>query len=204
MDIPDAPEDVFQLFFDERLQAEIVQESNKYARQVMREEAYQKWSPITVKELRAFFGFSILMGINHLPAIDDDWSRDPHLRYAPIADRISRQRFRDIFRYLHFVDNDHLAPRGDPSYDRLGKVRPLIEHLSERFEDVYKPTQNVAVDEAMIKFQGGSPLKQYMPMKPVKRGSRCGYWEIAAMDTSPNLKFTRANKRQERLGLEST
>ena len=170
MDIPDAPEDVFQLFFDESLQAEIVQESNKYARQVMGEEAYQKWSPITVEELRAFFGFSILMGINHLPAIDDYWSRDLHLRYAPIADRISRQRFRDISRYLHFVDNDHLAPRGDPSYDRLGKVRPLIEHLSERFEDVYKPTQNVAVDEAMIKFQGRSSLKQYMPMKPVKRG----------------------------------
>ena len=133
MDIPDAPEDVFQLFFDESLQSDIVQESNKYARQVMGEEAYLKWSPITVEELRAFFGFSILMGINHLPAIDEYWRRDPHLHYAPIADRISRQRFRDISLYLHFVDNDHLAPRGDPL---LGKVHPLIKHLSERFEDV--------------------------------------------------------------------
>ena len=123
----------------------------------MGEEAYLKWSPITVEELQAFFEFSILIGINHLPAIDDYWSRDPHLRYALIADRISRQRFRDISQYLHFVDNDHLAPRGDPSYDWLGKVRPLIEHLSERFEEVHKPTQNMAVDEAMIKFQGGLP-----------------------------------------------
>ncbi len=41
---------------------------------------------------------------------EDYWSRDPHYRYAPIADKISRQRFRDISRYLHFVDNDHLAP----------------------------------------------------------------------------------------------
>ena len=130
-----------------------------YARQVMGEDAYERWNPITVEELKAFFRFSILVGINHLPAIDDYWSRDLHLRYGPIADKISRQRFRDISRYLHFVDNDHLAPRGDPSYDRLGKVRPLIEHLSERFEDVYKPTQNVAVDEAMIRFQGRSSLK---------------------------------------------
>ena len=195
MDIPDALEDVFQLFFDESLQAEIVQESNKYARQVMGEEAYQKWSPITVEELRAFFGFSILMGINHLPAIDDYWSRDPHLRYAPIADRISRQRFRDISRYLHFVDNDHLAPRGDPSYDRLGKVRPLIEHLSERFEDVYKPTQNVAVDEAMIKFQGRSSLKQYMPMKPVKWGIKV--WVLGDSSNGYFSKFKVYTGKQE-------
>ena len=32
VDIPDSPEDVFQLFFDESLQSK---ESNKYARQVM-------------------------------------------------------------------------------------------------------------------------------------------------------------------------
>ena len=64
---------------------------------------------IIVEELRAFFGFCILMGINHLPSIDDYWSRDHHYHYAPIADRISRKRFRDISRYLHFVDNDDLA-----------------------------------------------------------------------------------------------
>ena len=154
-----------------------------------------KWNPITDEELRAFFGFSILMGINHLPAIDDYWSRDPHLRYGPIADKISRQRFRDISRYLHFVDNDHLAPRGDPFYDRLGKVRPLIEHLSERFEDVYKPTQNVAVDEAMIKFQGRSSLKQYMPMKPVKRGIKV--WVLGDSSNGYFSKFKVCTGKQE-------
>ena len=114
------------------------------------------------------------MGLNHLPSINDYWSRD---HYAPIADVISRQRFRDISQYLHFVDNDHLVPRGDPSYDRLGKIRPLIEHLGERFEALYNPTQNVAEDEAMIKFQGRSSLKQYMPMKPIKRGIKV--WVLA-------------------------
>ena len=73
MDIPDTPEDVFQLFLDESLQSDIVQESNNYARQVMGEEAYQKWSPNTVEELQAFVGFSILMEIDHLPAIDHYW-----------------------------------------------------------------------------------------------------------------------------------
>ena len=117
-----------------------------------------------------FFCFSILMGINHLPLVDDYWSKDPRLHYVPIADRIPRWHFREISRYLHFVDNDHLAQRGDPAHDRLEKVRPLIDHLSSKFGTLYELSKNVAVDEAMIKFQGRSSLKQYMPQKPIKRG----------------------------------
>ena len=32
------------------------------------------------------------------------------------------------------------------------------------------PSRDIVVDEAMIPFQGRSSLKQFMPMKPVKRG----------------------------------
>ena len=109
------------------------------------------------------------MGINRLQlwiALDDYWSSDLTLRYAPIADRISRDRFREISRYLH---NSTLQPKGSPGYDRLGKVRPVIDHLSKQFADLYDPHKEVAVDEAMIKFTGRSAVKQYMPMKPIKR-----------------------------------
>ena len=97
--------------------------------------------------------------------------------YSPIADRITRDRYRDISRYLHFVDNSTLTPRGSPGYDRLGKVRPVIDHLSACFLDLYDPHREVAVDEAMIKFTGRSTLKQFMPMKPVKRGIKV--WALA-------------------------
>ena len=59
-------------------------------------------------EIRAYMGFMILMGINKLPEIRDYWSVDPTFRYAPIADRITRDRFEEITRYLHFIDNDSL------------------------------------------------------------------------------------------------
>lgn len=115
-------------------------------------------------------GFHVLMGINHLPSVDDYWSRDQRLWYAPIAGRIPRWRFREIFRYLHFVDNNQLIARGDSGHDRLGKVRPLIDHLSTKFATLYKPSKDIVVDEAMIKFQSRSSLKQYMPKRPIKRG----------------------------------
>ena len=52
-------------------------------------EKYQSWRQITLKDVKAFLAFSILMGINVLPSIDDYWQRDKMLRYAPIADRIT-------------------------------------------------------------------------------------------------------------------
>ena len=79
------------------------------------------------------------MVVNHLPAAEDYWKRDPIYNYAPIASRISRDRFREIGRYLHFVDNSTLPTPGDPVYDRLGKIRPLITHILQRFQAVYSP-----------------------------------------------------------------
>ena len=136
----------------------------------MGQEKYQSWSKITVEELKAFLGFSVLMSINSLPALKYYWKRDPTYHYAPIASRISRDRFLEVSRYLQFVDNDTLEPRESPSYDRLGKVCPLIDHFTNKFKEVYMPHKEVAVDEAMIKFTGRSSLKQYLPMKPIKRG----------------------------------
>ena len=41
-------------------------------------------------------------------------------------------------------------------YDHLGKVRPLLEDLKSAN---YCPSKELAVDEAMIKFEGSSSLK---------------------------------------------
>ena len=52
-----------------------------------------------------------------------------------------------------------------------------MEYLSTKFSSLYSPGENLAVDEAMIKFHGRSTLKQYMPMKPIKRGIKV--WALA-------------------------
>ena len=104
----------------------IVEQSNTYANEVMGEEKFSSWEKITRGD-ESLLGFCILMGINHLPALNDYWSTDPTLQYSPIADRITRDRYREISHYLHFVDHDTLVPRGSPEHDRLGKVRPVLD-----------------------------------------------------------------------------
>ena len=160
--VPETASEIFSLMFTEPFLDQIVAQTNLYAKQTMGEEKYDKWDKITREELRAYIGFCILMGITIHPVLDDYWSTDPVLHYPAIADSISRDRFREISRYLHFVDNTSLPSRGSPGYDRLGKVGPIIDHLSQSFVDLYEPHKEVAVDEAMIKFTGQSSIKQYM------------------------------------------
>ena len=147
-----------------------MEQTNSYAEETMGADAYASWKAITCEDIRAFMSFNILMGINRHPSTENYWKKDPIHYYKPIAQRISRDRFRDISRYLHFVDNSTLSLRGSANYDKLGKVRPLINHFQEKFSSLYNLDCKIAIDEAMIKFQGHSSLKQYMPMKHIKRG----------------------------------
>ena len=161
---------IFKLFFTAELLHMIVEQTNSYAQQVMEDTQYASWMPVTEEEILAFLGFSILMGLNPLPAIRDYWKRDSTFHYAPIAERISRDRFLDLLRYLHFVDATVLPIPSHANYDRLCRVRPVIEVVRRACRETFQPGAHQAIDEAMIRFKGRSSLKQYMPMKPTKRG----------------------------------
>ena len=77
----------------------------------------------------------------------------------------------EITRYFHFVDNSTLSPKTDPGYDKLvGKIRPVIDHISCPFLTAYNPHCEASIDEAMIVFKERSTMKQYLLKKPVKRG----------------------------------
>ena len=171
--LPSDPLGLFSLFFDDTLVDLIVEETNRYAEQTL--QGTEEWST-DAAEIRAYMGFMILMGINHLPEIRDYWSTNEYLHYAPIADRISRDRFEQITRFLHFTD-DSLPSRGEEGFSRLQKVDPVINHLKDKFKSTYYPHCEVSIDEAMIPFKGRSSMKQYLPLKPVKRGFKV--WAMA-------------------------
>ena len=45
----------------------------------------------------------------------------------------------------------------------------MICFLHEQFAAVFNSGKEISVDEAMIPFKGRSSLKQYLPLKPIKR-----------------------------------
>ena len=168
--IPVSILDTFKLFFTAALVTTVVEQTNLYAAQVLGEGAETGWTNVTESEIYAFLGMAILMGVNQLPALAHYWRKDPVFHYSPIADRISRDRFLAIWRFLHFSDNTTQLDRSDPEYDRLFKVRPVITAVNRGCQQNYNASKHQSIDEAMVGFKGRCSMKQYMPKKPTKRG----------------------------------
>ena len=144
------PASLFSLFFTNDLVSKIVTETNRYAALCRGDDI---WAT-NAEELKAFFGFQILMGISKKPDRRDYWSLDERLNYPPVSSRIPRLRFEEISRYLHFVDNSTLPTRGEDGYTRLQKVDPIISAVRERCLAVFNPGAQNSIDEAMIPFEG--------------------------------------------------
>lgn len=164
------PIDIFQLMIGPILQT-IVQQTNLYAQ--------QKSVNIntSIEEIKAFIGILIFMGYHSLPSIRLYWSNDPNFFCERVAKIMPVKRFLKILRLLHLNDNSQMPSRNSLEFDKLYKIRPMITHLKDIYQSVYRPSRYLAVDESMVAYKGRSTMKQYMPMKPIKRGFKI--WALA-------------------------
>ena len=110
------------------------------------------------------------MGVHVLPTIESYWSTNIFLGASNVVLSFPRDRFTQILRELHFNDNSSAVEWAQPGYDRGYKIRHVVDSILEKCLSLYKPHRENSVDEAMVKYKGRSLLKQYMPMKPIKRG----------------------------------
>jgi hypothetical protein len=82
---------------------------------------------------------------------------------------MNRNRFEQLLPMLHFNDNE-VADNQDQEIDKLHKIRPLMQKLLTRFQDVVNPGRNVCIDETMVPFRGRLKFKQYIRNKRHKFG----------------------------------
>lgn len=163
-----SPVQVFECLFPPELIESIVYQTNLYATQKMG--GSTSFQPTNSQEIKKFFAINLLMGLKKLPSYTDYWSSDPMMRDNYISSIMPRNRFSWLISNVHINDNSKQPKKGEESFDKLYKVRPLLTFLKNTFLSSYKPTKAQAVDESMIRFKGRSSLKQYMPQKPIKRG----------------------------------
>ena len=170
--VPDDPKalDFFSRLFGDDLIGRIVEETNKYARKKLEDSSRSHWQDVTLAEMKAFLGVTVVMGINRLPELELFWSSDEFFGNRGIQTVFTRDRFKAISRFLHFNNPDEEPSLEDPHRDRLYKVRPIIDYLLGTFQASYNPHQNISVDEGMIGFRGRISFRQYMPNKPQKYG----------------------------------
>ena len=187
--------DFFQLFIPNELFDMIVEETNRYARQCIARKPDPKWKDTSREEMQAFFGLHVLFGYHNLPKASLYWSKDEILGVAFVKRVMPRDRFDKLQQYLHLNNNENAILRGQPNHDKLFKVRPFLEAVVKACREEYRPRQNLAVDEAMVAFKGQLSMKQYVPLKPIKRGIKI--WECADSSNSYVCNFQVYMGRQD-------
>ena len=149
----------------------VVTETNRYAEQQMGKNGAHsrgtKWKPSNVREIKTFFGLTILMGIIKKPSVSLYWSTDEVIATPFFSDKMSRNRFEDISSYLHFNNNEEVPPDNE---DRLYKLRTVIDYLTEKFKTHYQLNEHISIDEGTLKWKGRLRFRVYNPMKPIKYG----------------------------------
>ena len=83
---------------------------------------------------------------------------------------MSRDRFLETFYNLHLANNSLKPKRESKDYCKIYKVKNFTEILRRNFPKNYNLGRCGTIDESMIKFKGRSSIKQYLPLKPIKRG----------------------------------
>ncbi|GFY78599.1 piggyBac transposable element-derived protein 4 [Trichonephila inaurata madagascariensis] len=111
-------------------------------------------TPVAVQDILCFLAINIVMGIKRLLSYRDFWSTNEILHDAFVSRLMPLRKFIWILRNIHLNDNNWMPKKSEKNFDKLYKVCPLLDHLSEMFFKVFKPGQKQSIDESMIKFKG--------------------------------------------------
>lgn len=179
---PTSPLDFFHLFFSLALFREIVEETNRYAKEKIakatplpKHSIWWQWTDVTLKEMIAFHGVLLNMGRQIKKSMKDFFSND-WLDSSDFCKNIfSRKRFCQIFWALHVSPPYNYARPTTPNrnmHSRASKVKNIVDYVGTKFLEVYKPTKYLSADESTVSFKGRVVFKMYNPQKPTKWGLR--------------------------------
>ncbi|KAJ6639409.1 PiggyBac transposable element-derived protein 2, partial [Pseudolycoriella hygida] len=87
---------------------------------------------------------------------------------------VTIEELKEISQFLHFKDMSE--PNAS---DKIWKLRPVTDHLKERFLSNFHPDQDLSYDESMIEYYGRHEMKQCLKAKPVSFGYKC--WSLCTV-----------------------
>ncbi|KPP62821.1 piggyBac transposable element-derived protein 4-like [Scleropages formosus] len=186
--------DYFRLLFPDSLFEHMVEQTNNYAlyRQRRSGRIDSHWHPTNVREMQAYIGLNILMGINQLPDYGMYWATDIFIGNAGFKKTMTARRFEKLNQNIHLCDREMEPARGRPDYDGLYKIRPLLNVVQSTMWEAYAPNRCLTIDAGAVAVKGRFSTAQYMPSKPIKKGlkvwmlcdSKSGYCHRAAIHVS--------------------
>ena len=118
---------------------------------------------MTEAEMFAFLALTLQMGHTVQDRLEDYWTKMEQLCCPFYGQTMARARYYHILRFLHFTDNKN-------GEGRLWKIRDLFEIIRTNFSKFYNPSEQLTVDEVIVKFKERVLFKQYVPKKRKRFG----------------------------------
>lgn len=175
-----SPLDFFAHFIDKDLVNLMKEQTNLYARQRIRHKRnfnqispksrLANWKTVSQGEIKKFLSIIIHMSVSERSDMKDHWGTSPVVSCNFCPNVMSRDRFLSLLANFHLSDNLLMKKKGEPGYDPLHKVRPLLEMLREKCKSSYQVAEDITIDEGMCAYRGRLYFKQYMPQKPSRYG----------------------------------
>ena len=175
------PADYFKLFFTEDLVQSFVDYTNKYAAIQINKKRItipnyidKEWSldgsnNVTKQEMWAYLGSCVILSINPFRQLRHVFSADPYMNNAGIREIFTLRRFTKISNYLCVSDKENEPERDSSQYDKLFKIRPVVQKLNDLFPKYYKHSAHQVIDETSIKMASRDSVRQFCPQKPGAR-----------------------------------
>ena len=120
---------IYERLVDQDVISLIVRKTNLYVQQctsthTTRSSSQTVWKPTNGEKIKKFLGLIIWMGLVKKGKIANYWSTNPLYKNEVAPNIMSRNRFQELLRYIHFVNNVTIDPT-----DRREKIQALIDLL---------------------------------------------------------------------------
>ena len=162
------PADFLDLILTDELLTMIAGQTNGYAARriaampTSHHSRHKAWRPVDLKELKDWFGLVFLTGLIRKPELVDYWSTDEAMATPYFGKVMSRNRFQLILKFLHYTDCQ------EDKDDRLYKMRPILNYLVKKWQELYHPGQKISIDEGTLLWRGRLSFRVYNPAKPIR------------------------------------
>ena len=145
------PTALFRLFFNDEIRDLIAAETKRYASQ--QNELFY----LQQHKIDTFIGIILLRGYNSRPRQRFYWSKDNDVAISLISRSMSRKRFEDIMKFIHFANDDNLT-----AGDKLAKIRPLQDKVNASLQQFRLFEKDLSIDEQMVPYFGRHSAKMFI------------------------------------------
>ena len=119
-------------------------------------------------------GINIIFGLSPAKQTEHYFSTDPFLGNEGVRSVFTLRRYKKINQYIHVSERSAEPARGSAEFDVLYKILPIYRAMQKSFPAHHHCSENLSLDEALVKTKGKISIRQFMPNKVIYETANSG------------------------------